>query len=48
MVLLGLKALILWNKLFLRTRFNDGHKVDGEAGIVNGIKYELTPDIIGT
>ena len=22
-------------------------KVDGEEGIVNGIKYELTPDIIG-
>jgi hypothetical protein len=32
--------------LFLRTRFNDGHKVDGEAGIVNGKKYEITPDIL--
>jgi hypothetical protein len=41
MVLLGLKGSHLWNKLFLRTRFNDGHKVDGEAGIVNGKKYEL-------
>ncbi|MDB3919855.1 phytanoyl-CoA dioxygenase family protein [Candidatus Pelagibacter sp.] len=41
------KGSHLWNKLFLRTRFNDGHKVDGEEGIVNGIKYELTPDIIG-
>ena len=36
------KGSHLWNKLFLRTRFNDGHKVDGEEGIVNGIKYELT------
>ena len=42
------KGSHLWNKLFLRTRFNDGHKVDGEEGIVNGIKYELTPDIIGS
>jgi len=33
------KGSHLWNKLFLRTRFNDGHKVDGEAGIVNGKKY---------
>ena len=41
------KGSHLWNKLFLRTRFNDGHKVDGEEGIVNGLKYELTPDIIG-
>jgi hypothetical protein len=32
--------------LFLRTRFNDGHKVDGEAGIINGKKYEITPDIL--
>ena len=32
--------------LFLRTRFNDGHYVDGEAGIVNGKKYELTPNIL--
>ena len=36
----------LWNKLFLRTRFNDGHYVDGEAGIINGKKYELTPNIL--
>ena len=36
----------MWNKLFLRTRFKDGHKVDGAEGVVNGIKYELTPDII--
>jgi len=40
------KGSHLWNKLFLRTRFNDGHYVDGEAGIVNGKKYELTPDIL--
>ena len=40
------KGSHLWNKLFLRTRFNDGHKVDGEAGIINGKKYEITPDIL--
>jgi len=40
------KGSHLWNKLFLRTRFNDGHMVDGEAGIVNGKKYEATPDIL--
>ena len=33
------KGSHLWNRLFLRTRFNDGHEVDGEAGIVNGKKY---------
>ena len=41
-----IKGSHLWNKLFLRTRFNDGHIVDGEAGIVNGKKYEVTPDIL--
>ena len=40
------KGSHLWNRLFLRTRFNDGHKVDGEAGLVNGKKYEITPDIL--
>ena len=40
------KGSHLWNKLFLRTRFNDGHMVDGKAGIVNGKKYEATPDIL--
>ena len=40
------KGSHLWDRLFLRTRFNDGHKVDGEAGIVNGKKYELTPNIL--
>ena len=40
------KGSHLWNKLFLRTRFNDGHYVDGEEGIVNGKKYELAPNIL--
>ena len=38
------KGSHLWNKLFLRTRFNDGHQVDGVAGKVNGKKYEITQD----
>jgi len=41
-----IKGSHLWNKLFLRTRFNDGYMVDGEAGIINGKKYEVTPDIL--
>jgi ectoine hydroxylase-related dioxygenase (phytanoyl-CoA dioxygenase family) len=41
-----IKGSHLWNKLFLRTRFNEGHLVDGEAGIVNGKTYEITPDIL--
>ena len=41
-----IKGSHLWNRLFLRTRFNDGHKVDGEPGVVNGKKYEITPDIL--
>ncbi|WP_440672264.1 phytanoyl-CoA dioxygenase family protein [Candidatus Pelagibacter sp. HIMB1715] len=41
-----IKGSHLWDKLFLRTRFKDGHKVDGAEGVVNGVKYELTPDII--
>ncbi|WP_440654506.1 phytanoyl-CoA dioxygenase family protein [Candidatus Pelagibacter sp. HIMB1506] len=41
-----IKGSHLWNKLFIRTRFKDGHKVDGAEGVVNGVKYELTPDII--
>jgi ectoine hydroxylase-related dioxygenase (phytanoyl-CoA dioxygenase family) len=40
------KGSHLWNRLFLRTRFNDGHHVDGESGIINGKKYELTPNIL--
>lgn len=35
----------LWSKLFLRTRFADGHQTDGGATTVNGVRYELTPDI---
>ena len=30
------KGSHLWNKLFLRTRFNDGYAVEGEVRIVNG------------
>ena len=41
-----IKSSHLWNRLFLRTRFNDGHKVYGKAGFVNGKKYEITPDIL--
>ena len=34
-------------RLFLRTRFNDGHQVDGmKQVVVNGKKYELTPSIL--
>ena len=40
------KGSHLWNRLFLRTRFNDGHQIDGKAGEVNGKKYEITPDIV--
>ena len=35
----------LWNKLFLRTRFADGHRTGDGAIEVNGERYELTPDI---
>ncbi len=35
----------LWNKLFLRVRFDDGHRVDGEAFEVGGQRYEAPPDI---
>ena len=41
-----IKGSHLWNKLFVRTRFNDGHLVDGKTGVVNGKKYETTPDIL--
>ena len=41
------KGSHLWNKLFLRVLFKDGHKVEGDECIVNGKKYELPPDIIG-
>ncbi len=35
----------LWDKLFLRTRFADGHRTGDGAMVVNGERYELTPDI---
>ena len=41
-----IKGSHLWNRLFVRTRFNDGHLVDGKAGVINGKKYEITPDIL--
>ncbi|WP_443637217.1 phytanoyl-CoA dioxygenase family protein [Candidatus Njordibacter sp. Uisw_058] len=41
-----IKGSHLWNKLFLRTRFKDGHQEDGEAGEVNSKSYHLTPDIL--
>ena len=40
------KGSHLWDRLFLRTRFNDGHQVDGNAGVVKGKKYEITPNIL--
>jgi ectoine hydroxylase-related dioxygenase (phytanoyl-CoA dioxygenase family) len=41
------KGSHLWNKLFLRVLFKDGHKVEGNESIVDGKKYELPPDILG-
>ena len=41
------KGSHLWNKLFLRVLFKDGHKVEGKESIINGRKYELPPDILG-
>ena len=41
-----IKGSHLWNKLFLRTRFGDGHFVDGDAGTVNGKNYQMTPNIL--
>ena len=38
-----IKGSHLWNKLFLRTCFKEGHQEDGE---VNGKIYHLTPDIL--
>ena len=34
------------NKLYIRTRFQEGHPVDGEAGDVNRKTYDITPDIL--
>ena len=39
------KGSHLWDKLFLRVRFADGHRVDGESCEVNGLRYESPPDI---
>jgi len=41
------KGSHLWNKLFLRVLFKDGHKVEGNESIIDGKKYELPPDILG-
>ncbi|MEM7345510.1 MAG: phytanoyl-CoA dioxygenase family protein [Chloroflexota bacterium] len=35
----------LWGKHFMRVRFADGHKADQGATEVNGIQYELPPNI---
>ncbi len=40
------KGSHLWDKLFLRVLFKDGHKVEGKETVINGKKYELPPDII--
>ena len=41
------KGSHLWNKLFLRVLFKDGHKIEGGECILNGKKYENPPDILG-
>jgi len=41
------KGSHLWNKLFLRVLFKDGHKVEGNECTIDGRKYELPPDILG-
>ena len=41
------KGSHLWNKLFLRVLFKDGHKVEGKERVIDGKKYELPPDILG-
>ena len=40
------KGSHLWNKIFLRVLFKDGHKVEGKECIIDGKKYELPPDIL--
>jgi len=40
------KGSHLWDKLFLRVLFKDGHKVEGKECIINRKKYELPPDIL--
>ncbi len=41
------KSSHLWDKLFLRVLFKDGHKVEGNECTIDGKKYELPPDILG-
>ena len=41
-----IKGSHLWNKLFLRVLFKDGHKVEGNECTINGKKYELPPKIL--
>jgi len=41
------KGSHLWDKLFLRVLFKEGHKVEGKECIIKGKKYELPPDILG-
>ena len=40
------KGSHLWNKLFLRVLFKDGHRVEGKECIIKGKKYENPPDIL--
>jgi len=40
------KGSHLWNKLFLRVLFKDGHKVEGDECTIDGKKYELPPNIL--
>jgi len=40
------KGSHLWNKIFLRVFFKDGHKVEGKECVINGKKYENPPDIL--
>jgi len=35
----------LWDKLFMRVRFDDGHHMDADGLEVNGERYEPPPDI---
>lgn len=35
----------LWDRHFLRVRFDDGHRTGDAAQVVNGVRYELPPDI---
>jgi len=41
-----IKGSHLWDKLYIRTRFQEGHPDDGKAGVVNGKTYDITPNIL--